>query len=380
MQPTPDRPSLLRRLGILAGTCAVAALSVGAVIAASNVIAAGTVRIEAGAEEPPLAVGTVRVQMQDRYRVPQDFIGRIEPSQDSRLGFEIGGTVTRIAVDEGDEVAEGQVLATLDTRMVIAQIAEARAARDALSAQLELARLTWERQKALADRSFASQQNADEARLAVTELEARIAQTEASLSQIEVQRDKSTLRAPFAGRVAARHVDLGAQVSATAPVVDLQETGRPQVRIGLLPEIAAGLKPGDSFAVAAAGQEMTARFASRQAEIDPATRTLPVLFDLEGAESLPYGAVLRLVLERTIAERGAWLPLSALSEGPRGLWTVLVVDRSDSPARVAREAVEVIHADGARAYVRGALQDGMEVISGGTHRIAPGQAVAPAES
>ncbi len=376
---TADRPPLLRRLGILAGTCAIAALSLGAVIAASRMIAAGTVRIEAGADEPPLAVSVLEAEMQDSYRVPQVFIGRIEPRQDSRLGFELGGTVTEIAVDEGDEVAEGQVLAVLDTRLVAARLAEARAARDALSAQIELAQLTWERQKALADRSFASRQNADEARLAVAELEARIAQTDASLSQIELQREKSTLRAPYAGRIALRHVDLGAQVAAAAPVVDLQETGRPQVRVGLLPGIAAGLRPGDAFEVLSGGQRMTARYASRQAEIDPVTRTLPVLFDLEGADGLPYGAVLRLTVEREVAERGAWLPLSALSEGPRGLWTVLVVDRTEDGARVAREAVEVIHADGARAYVRGALEDGTEVISGGTHRLAPGQAVLQAE-
>ncbi|WP_138468936.1 efflux RND transporter periplasmic adaptor subunit [Poseidonocella sp. HB161398] len=382
MTPTPDRSAplggrILRRARILGGTALAAAFSLGAVILASNVIAAGTVRIEAGAAEATLPVRTVAVALQQSYEVPQDFIGRVEPRQDSVLGFEIGGTVVELLADEGDEVAEGQVLAQLDTRAIAAQIAEAKAARDALAAQLELARLTYERQKALADRSFASQQNADEARLAVTELEARIAQTEASVELAEVQRDKSTLRAPFAGRVALRHVDEGSQVAATAPVLELQEDGRPRVRVGLLPALAAALSPGDSFDVTIEGRPLRAVFASRRAGIDPVTRTLPVLFDLEDAAgTLPYGAVVRLTVMRDVAETGAWLPLSALSEGPRGLWTLLVVDDTDGTARLSREAVEVIHADGARAFVRGALEDGMLVVADGTHRVAPGQPVA----
>ncbi|WP_108257561.1 efflux RND transporter periplasmic adaptor subunit [Mangrovicoccus ximenensis] len=127
-----------------------AALSLGAVAAASGLISAATVRIETGAEHPPLAVSVTAVVLQDSYAVPQDFIGRLEPRQDSRLGFEIGGTLTEITVEEGDAVAESQILARLDTSLIDTELAEARAGRDALAAQLDLARLTWDRQQALA--------------------------------------------------------------------------------------------------------------------------------------------------------------------------------------------------------------------------------------
>ena len=379
-EPRPDRPRShrwLRRAGMLAGTAVVAAISLAAVQLATRAIAAGTERIAVAAPSAALTVATTRVAIQDSYAVRQEFIGRVEPRQDSTLGFEIGGTVDSLLADEGDRVAAGQVLAALDLRLTRAQIAEARAARDALSAQLELARLTWDRQQALADRSFASRQTADEARLAVAELEARIAQTDATVAQAEVQLDKGVLRAPYDGRIARRHVDAGATVTGTAPVFDLQEDAAPQLRVGLLPGLAAGLTPGAGFDVTIEGRPYRATYVSRQAAIDPVTRTLPVLFDLAGdGAALPYGAVVRLSVMRDIPERGAWLPLTALAEGPRGLWTVMLVD---SDGTVRREAVEVIHAEGARAYVRGALAEGEAVVRDGTHRITEGQPVLMAE-
>lgn len=373
---TPFWRKVVRRAGILTGTALVGALAVGAVILGSQVIAQNSVRIAVEGASEPLTVRVVPVRMQDNYSVPQHFIGMVEPRQSTQLGFESGGTLAAITVDEGDGFAAGDVLARLDTRSLEAQLAQQKAARDALAAQLELARLTSERQKTLADRSYASQQRADEARLTVAELEARIAEADATITGTEVQIDKAVLRAPYDGRVAARYVDAGARVTASAPVLELQEDASPRLRIGLLPELAMGLAPGDQIDVTIAGYSFTARFHSRRAGLDATTRTLPALFDLDPtAPSLPYGATVDLTVDRDVDDRGTWLPLSALTEGPRGLWTVLLVDDSGDVPRVAMESVVILYADEDRAFVRGALNDGLLVIAEGTHRVAVGQPV-----
>ena len=46
-------------------------------------------------------------------------LGQLEPVQNSQLGFELAGRVTSILVDEGDAVTAGQVLATLDTDLLV---------------------------------------------------------------------------------------------------------------------------------------------------------------------------------------------------------------------------------------------------------------------
>ncbi|MEM8555663.1 MAG: efflux RND transporter periplasmic adaptor subunit [Pseudomonadota bacterium] len=382
----PPRPSFfkraLRRVGILTGTALVGALAVGAVMFSTDVIAQNTVRIDVETGAAPLTVTVQEVVLRDSYSVPQDFIGRVEPRQDTTLGFEAGGTLATLLVDEGDRVSKGQVLAELDTRSLGAQLRQQRAALAALEAQLELAKLTFERQQALAERNFASLQRADEARLAVTELEARLLEREAAIIDIEVQLDKATLRAPFDGEVDTRHVDEGARVGPSAPILDIQEVAAPQVRIGLLPELATELAKGDTVTVVVNGETYAATFASRRAEIDAITRTLPVLFDLQIDDGQPrpsYGAVARLTVERPVDERGAWVPLSALSEGPRGLWQLMVIESSTDGRSVAMEAVEVIYANEAQAFVRGGLSDSDQILADGVHRLAPGQAVLPVQ-
>lgn len=366
-----------RRARLLGGTALIGALAVGAVSFATGTIAANTVRIAVDEAATPLTVQVARIALQDTYTVPQDFIGVLEPRQDTGLGFESGGTLAEVLVDEGAMVAKGQVLARLDTRSLEAQKTRLEASRDALVAQVDLARLTYDRQKALADRSFASQQASDQARLTLAELEAHRAEAEAAIRETEIALDKAELRAPYAGIIAARLVDEGARVGAAAPIVQIQENAAPQVRIGLSPSVAARLAQGDQVEVRIDGTTYPAHFASRGSELNPVTRTVEVLFDLvtDTSTALPYGAVARLTVTHEVAERGTWLPLSALSEGPRGLWTVLYVDQG----QVVREAVEVLYANETAAFLRGAIPDGAQVITSGTHRVAPGQTVRASE-
>ena len=93
------------------------------------------------------------------------------------------------------------------------------------------------------------------------------------------------------------------------------------------------------------------------------------LFTVADAEA-PYGALATLTLTRHHEAAGAWVPLSALTEGPSGLWTLLTVEAGT----VCRDAVELLYADADRAFVRG-LPSTSLVITEGPHRVTPGQRV-----
>lgn len=380
--PPSLRRRILRRARILLGTAVTAAIAVGAVIGATTVISANSVRIEIDEAAAPLTVETERLAIQDGYSIPQDFVGQIEPRRAATIGFESGGTIAEIAVDEGWQVSEGDLLARLDTRVLDAQLRQQRAARDALVAQRELAELTADRQEALADRNFSSQQRADETRLRVVELDARLAEVDAAIVGVEVQIDKAVIRAPFDGVIGQRLADDGARVAPSEPVLEVLERSEPRLRIGLAPETAATLDRDSAYTVTIDEIEYQAWLESRRGDIDSRTRTLPVLFELRGTEAsaLPYGLVTRLSVEREVTGRGAWVPLSALTEGTRGLWNLMRIDREGTDgAVVVREAVEILYADEDRAYVRGGLTDGMEIVTDGVHRIASGQRVLAAE-
>lgn len=357
------------------------ALTVLVIGGAGALVVAGAGRIAANAEAPvaeaavvPVDVRVVPLEEQATYRVPARFQGQVEARRRVDLGFEAGGTVAEVLVDEGDRVEAGAVIARLDTRALEAERAAQVAAKAALEAQLELAELTTERQRALAEREFSSAQRYDEARLGAVRLRAEIARAEAGIASVDVALSKAELRAPFAARIGGRMVDEGTRVGGGQALLTLLEDVAPEFRVGL-PEALAG-NLADELRVEIGVKRYTATVSAVRADINAATRTVPVLLSLDGAAGVADGALGALVLDREVAGPGAWVPVSALSEGVRGLWTLFLIEESDE-TRVRREAVEVLYADAERAFVRGAFGGARAVVAEGGHRVTDGQLVRP---
>jgi len=331
---------------------------------------------EALAQPAPLPVATTRLIPESGYTVEDRFLGRLEPARRAALAFERGGLVAEVLVDEGDVVAAGDPVARLDVAALEAERLRLVAQQAQVAAALDLARRTLERQEALGDRGHASTQRLDEAQLSAAVEAARVREIEAALARLDVDLVKSTLVAPFAGTIGARAADPGAVVAAGAPVVDIHETGAPIARIGVAPAAARDLRPGARATLTIDGAAVPARLVAIRPDLDPATRTVTALFEPLGPTRAAFGANVELRLPRQIEEPGYWVPIAALVEGRRGLWSVLVAAAMPGEgARVVRETVEVLHVADERAFVRGTLAPGAALVAGGAHRVAPGQRV-----
>lgn len=371
----PAKPSPIRRIASGAatfiGTCAVAALAVGMVMVGSDTIAARAERAPVAAEIPPIPVAVVPFELAERYPVRTEYSGRVEARRRVDLGFEAGGTVAEILAEEGDHLSKGDVVARLDTRALDASRMAEMATRDALLAEVELAELTADRRKALVATNAVTPQSYDEARLAVARLTAQVAAAEARIAGIDVALSKAVITAPFDATVGTRTLDEGATAGAGQAILSLIEVGAPEFRAGLPADLAVTLSRGDEVQAVLNGAPVTARVDSLRDDIDPVTRTMTVTFALDGAANYPDGTLGRVTLERSAEARGTWVPAAALSEGLRGLWTIYVAE--EGMAR--REAVELLHTEGDRAYVRGALPDAGLVVAGGPHRLTDGQPI-----
>lgn len=361
---------------VAAGVLATALAGAGAAVMALQARAANETALP---ERPPLTVTTERIAMVDRYTLRERFLGRVEPARETRLAAERNGLLTAVMVEEGDRVAAGQVLAALDTRPLEITRDRLLAERASLEADIALAERTTDRRARLVGEGWTSGQAYDEARFSISALEARRAAVGAEIAQVDLDLEKSTVTAPFAGTIAARLVDDGTVLAAGTPIVALQETGRPQARIGLPSDRAAALDPGDAVTLDYLGRTLTGRVAAITLDLEAGTRTVPVLVDVEADGPLAMGQVIRLALDRAIEARGAWVPLAALTEAERGLWSLMTVVGAEGGALVAREAVEILHLEGERAFVRGTFADGARVIGEGSHRVGAGQAVALAD-
>lgn len=336
---------------------------------------AGQTEVSAGPTAPITPVGVLTVTPADGYTVTRRFTGQLEAAARTDLGFELGGRVTEVLVEEGDLVAAGAVLTRLDTSILVPERAALMAELAAMAADAELARLTLARNDTLTERGVRSVAAQDDARLALARAEAGMAAIRARIAGVDVRLGQSVLVAPFAARVGARIADPGQTVAAGQPVLVLFDAGPAQVRVGLPPQLAAGLAAGDVLQVEAGGAVQDARILQVRPDLDPGTRSRSVVLTLPGTAALALGDTVALILEQTVAEPGFWAPLGALREGVRGSWSVMALEATPEGDRTVAAAVEVIHADGAQVFLRGALPPGARIVAQAPDRVAPGQIV-----
>ena len=325
-------------------------------------------------DAPPLAVNTIVATSSDGYQEAQRFVGRVEAARQSDLGFELGGQVIAVRVDEGAAVKRGALLAQLDTDRLKARRDEATAAVAETQANAQLAASTLERVRVAHEKNAISGQRLDEAQQQLRASEATLARAEAALQTIDVDIDKAMLRAPYDAIVVQRWVDEGQVVSGGQPLLRLLERTQPLARIGVTRALAASLSVGDAHTLEVDDAELSATVKAVLPQRDAGTRSVDVLFQLDSSlGEVRDGDLAALTLSKEASEPGYWLPLSALTEGSRGLWNCLVVEGSV----LARRELVVLYQEEDRVFVRGTLADGERVVSEGLHRLAAGQEVTP---
>lgn len=371
----------LRRIGRALVSLVVFSVNAG-VAAVAVMIGVTTIQMRA-AERPaveaaPLTqVHTVGPVFQSGYDVTRSFVGRLEPARRTDLGFELSGKVSDIRVDEGDRVKKGDVIAVLDSRSLEAERRRQVATRRATESDRELASLTLNRRQKLKDGGHVSEQSLDQARLALSRLDASLDQIDAVIEAIDINLEKSVLKAPFDGQVGERLLDEGATVSGGMAVLRLLESARPMVRIGLAPEVIDRLDRDETFDIRISGRDFKARLSGLRPDLQTRTRTIETLFELQTPDAAPsFGRLAELSVTERMKADGFWLPVDALKEGRRGLWTVLAVaeDGADGYS-VVSEAVEILHATEDRVFVRGTISEETRIISEGAHRVVVGQQV-----
>lgn len=317
----------------------------------------------------------MQVAFTEGYTVTRRFAGQVEAAARTDLGFELGGRVTEVLVEEGDLVPTGAILARLDTTALVPERAALEAELAALAADAELARLTLARNDALTERGFRSVAAQDDARLALARIEAGMAATRARIAGVDVQLDKSALVAPFAARIGARLADPGQTAAAGQTVLVLFDAGPARARVGVPPDLAATLSSGDAVAVEIGGTAHIATIRQIRPDLDPSTRSRSIMLTLPAAAAPVLGDTVALILDQTVAATGFWAPLGALREGVRGSWSVMALEATPEGDRTLPAAVEVIHTEGTRVFLRGALPLGSRIVAEAPDRVAPGQLV-----
>jgi membrane fusion protein (multidrug efflux system) len=193
---------------------------------------------------PPETISSAVAQEQ-QWQNTLSAVGSINAAQGVTVASEVAGTVTEIAFESGAVVAKGDLLVRLDTSSEEAQL---RAA----AAEVELAKLNTDRLLKLRESNVVSQSEVDTA-------EATLKQNQANADAIQAVIDKKTIRAPFAGRLGIRLVNLGESLDARKAIVSLQslepvygDFSLPQQTLsvlstGLVVQVSSDAYPGEKF-------------------------------------------------------------------------------------------------------------------------------------
>lgn len=337
-----------------------------------------------------LTVSYISVTPEAAFTTNRVYAGTSTAARRAQLGFKRGGEVAMVAVDLGDTVTAGQLLAQLDTRGLESDLRRAQsehvladANRSAARAQTELAANTERRVRMLRANGHVSEQAFDEAFLQFQASKAQLAVAEASLGRahasveaMQVALAEAAIRAPFSGVIQSRHVDEGSQIGSGAPALDLVETDKREAHVGIPESAVSQLKVGDFYTVQWQHVEAQARLRSLLPEVNPNTRTATAVFTLAD-QRIPLGAVVELALRERVPAQGFWVPIDALTAMDRGLWGLFIIDAENT---VQRRLVEIVHNEGDRAFVRGLLSARDRVVATGTQRIVQGQRVIPVAS
>ncbi|QSX39733.1 efflux RND transporter periplasmic adaptor subunit [Shewanella cyperi] len=324
------------------------------------------------------SVTTQVLEAQNHYEQTLEFSGTVRAGNTTGVGFELGGKLSQLMADSGDKVQAGQVLARLDTQLLDAELRELEASLAQNSADLALAQATLKRSETLNEKGYASGQQLDELRGQLASLEAGRARLQAARDAIKLKLDKSSLIAPFEGTISIRHFNLGEVLPQGQPVFTLIQSGNPQAHVGVPAELARSLSVGSALDVRVGNTHYQARLEGISAALNPLTRTVGLRLALPGDVALLNGEILYLNLSQQINTPGYWVPMSALTDGLRGLWNLYVVVRNDQGEyRVERRDVEILYTDKDRAYLTGALGDKEAYIPQGLHKLVVGQQVSP---
>jgi membrane fusion protein (multidrug efflux system) len=319
-------------------------------------------------QPPPEAVTTI-VAVEEMWPTTLDAIGTVAAVQGVTVSADLPGTVARIGFDSGRAVREGEVLVELDTRQERAQLAAVEAGRD-------LAGLNFDRMQGLLNERVISRAEFDNAT-------AEQKQTVARVGEIRAAIDRKTIRAPFAGVLGIRQVNLGQYLGGGDAIVSLQSLNPIYANFGVPQQEAGQVRIGRSVRVTAGdatGVEFVGRVTAIDSTVNESTRNVQVqaTFANPGGTLRP-GMFVQTQLTVGTGRQVVTLPGSAVSYAPYGDSVFVVTDLKTPDGQsyrgVRQQFVKLGGGRGDQVAIVDGVKAGDEIVTSGVFKLRNGAAV-----
>jgi membrane fusion protein (multidrug efflux system) len=343
---------------VLGGLAAVKGLQIKTLISAGKSFA-----------PPPEAVSSAVVH-EDKWQGTLTAIGSVSAVQGVTVTPELPGLIREIAFESGAIVAKGDLLVRLDTSAEEAQLR-------ALEAQEELARLN-----VLRERSLRSQNMNSESELQTAE--STYKQAKANTDAVRVTIEKKTIRAPFAGRLGIRLVNLGQYLEAGKPIVSLQSLAPIYADFSLPQQELSQLKTGMRVEVttdAYPDRQFEGTLTAINPDLDQQTRSVGLQATFKNEDQLLRpGMFARIEVLLPQETPVLVIPATSVLSAPYGDSVYVIEPKTGTNAPssglvVRQQFIRTGRARGDFVSVESGLKAGERIVSAGIFKLRNGMAV-----
>jgi membrane fusion protein (multidrug efflux system) len=313
---------------------------------------------------PPPEIVSSAVVREEKWQPTLSAVGSIMAVQGVNITAELPGIVRDISFESGTEVKKGDLLLRLDTSSEEAQLR-------ALEAQAELARIESERLGKLRAEKMISESELDSA-------QATLKQTRANADAVRATIEKKTIRAPFAGHLGLRLVNVGEYVDAGKAIVSLQSLDTLYADFSLPQQDLAQLQTGMRVRISTdtyADQSVEGKLMAINPDLDAMTRSvrLRAVFD-NPEERLRPGMFARVEVLLPHEQPVLVVPMTAVRSEAFGE-SVYVIEKApatnvaNAGLIVRQQFVRTGRARGDFVAVETGLKPGERVVSAGVFKL-----------
>ena len=324
---------------------------------------------KSGAFAPPPTAVTTTVAEKTQWQPTLETIGTVVAINGVTISTDLAGIVFKLAFDSGCQVKAGDLLVQLNTDQEQAQLAQAEAQRD-------WTQITLTRNQDLLAKRTVSQSDFDSAT-------AQFHQAQATVDQYKAVIARKTLRAPFAGIVGIRQVNLGQYLNTGDPVVTLQSFDPIYVNFSLPQQNLSQITVGQAveITVDAYGDKLfKGRLTAINSLVDQNSRNVQIQATLPNSDTqLRPGmyAKVKVVLPET--QEVVAIPTSSIHYAPYGDSVFIVSDLKSQDGKtykgVTEQFVKLGQSKGDLTAIVSGLKVGDEVVTSGVFRLRSGGAI-----
>jgi membrane fusion protein, multidrug efflux system len=370
--------------------------SVVLVLGAAMVLAAcgkkeGGATGAAGGGMPPPEVTVVTVQT-GSSALTRDLSGRITAVRTAEVRARVDGILEKRLFNEGGEVKAGQSLFKIDSRVLEANAATAKAALAKAKSSVLIAKQTADRYRQLVGEQGVSRQEFDQAEAQHKQAEAEVAASEAEVRRSSVDLEYASVQAPISGRIGRALVSEGALLNkgTATPLatieqidsvyVDFNQSGADLLRLKQLAKVGklkqaslpVDLLLEDGTSYAHAGKLLFA-----EQTIDPATGTVTLRAEFPNPDHLLLPGMFATVrVAQGAMDATVRVPQQAIVSSPQGQFVYVV----GSDNKVAPAPVKTGGFSGRDWIVLSGLKGGERVMIDGIQKVRPGAVVSPVDA